>query len=73
MHFDCFEAVLSNCQENYMDVLIKSLLSVFLNQGVELWVFGVANHPGNAAESGLEQRILLFPAHVLINLAFLPV
>lgn len=29
MHFACFEAVLSNCQENYMDVLIKSLLSVF--------------------------------------------
>lgn len=73
MHFTFFEAVLSNCQENYMDVLIKSLLSAFLNQGVELWVFGVANHSGNAAESGLEQRILLFPARVLINLAFLPV
>lgn len=73
MHFTFFEAVLSNCQENYMDVLIKSLLSAFLNQGVELWVFGVANRSGNAAESGLEQRILLFPARVLINLAFLPV
>lgn len=73
MHFTFFEAVLSNCQENYMDVLIKSLLSALLNQGVELWVFGVANHSGNAAESGLEQRILLFPARVLINLAFLPV